>query len=353
MNAPSVSVILACRNEAESIERCLESVLGQEDPGGGIEFLVADGLSSDGTMEILQKIAARDPRLKVLANPGKIVSTGLNEAIRQARGAVIVRMDAHTTYAPDYVRASLEVLRETGADNVGGPARTEARSKAEQAFCAAYHSPFSVGGARFHDVHYEGYVDTVPYGCWRAEAFKRFGLFDPELARNQDDEMNLRIVRQGGKVWQSPRIRSWYSPRTSLGALFRQYMQYGYWKVRVIQKHHLPASIRHLVPGLFVGALATLLCLAPFVVWARWAFSFLFGFYLLCLLAASCKTAATSSWQFFPLFPAIFACYHFGYGYGFLRGLFDFMVMRRGSGRVFSDLTRPIRAVPTHPAEQK
>ena len=106
--------------------------------------------------------------------------------------------------------------------------------------------------------NYEGRLDTVYLGCWPREVFERIGLFDEELVRNQDDEFNLRLARAGGKIWQSPRIKSWYTPRGSLGDLFRQQMQYGYWKVRVIQKHRLPASIRHLVPGLFVVSVVVL-----------------------------------------------------------------------------------------------
>src|SRR4029453_11974231 len=132
-------------------------------------------------------------------------------------------------------------LRETDADNVGGPAHTKGIGYLQSAICAAYHSPFAVGGARFHQVDYEGDVDTVTYGCWPRKVFDQIGFFDEEFIRNQDDEFNLRLTRMGGKLWQSPRIKSWYRPRNSLRSLFRQYMQYGYWKVRVIQKHKIPA----------------------------------------------------------------------------------------------------------------
>lgn len=225
-------------------------------------------------------------RLRLISNPGRITPTGLNAAIRGAQGDIIIRMDAHTEYAADYVRQCVEVLETTGADNVGGPAQTKAETYMEKVVAAAYHSPFSVGGARFHNVNYEGWVDTVTYGCWRRETFERFGYFDEELVRNQDDEHNLRILRGGGKIYQSPKIQSWYRPRGSLTALFKQYMQYGYWKVRVIQKHKLPASWRHLVPGAFVLSLGLLFLLAAFsfllspiapsaLGFALWSFCFL------------------------------------------------------------------------------
>ena len=383
---------MPCRNEASGIEKSLESILTQEMPEGGFEVLVADGMSTDGTGEILQRLAdgrlkiedrgpapggggqrpdvcsqssnlrspisdipapSAPPRLRVINNPQRIVSTGLNAAIRQARGDTIVRMDSHTDYAQDYIRRCVEILEETGADNVGGPARTRAEGYWGKAIAAAYHSPFAVGGARFHDVNYQGWVDTVTYGCWRRGAFEKFGYFDEELVRNQDDEHNLRIIRGGGKIYQSPKIKSWYKPRSSLTALFKQYMQYGYWKVRVIQKHKLPASPRHLVPGAFVLALALLFLLSalcfpwPVKSFAHFtgqlsAFCFisLLSFYLLAVLAASVITAARSEWKLLPVLPLVFPCYHFGYGYGFLRGVLDFLIRRKGAQKNFATLTR-------------
>ena len=183
------------------------------------------------TSKILRTAASRELRLKVIDNPGRIVSIGLNAAIRAARGQIIIRMDAHTAYAPDYVARCLEVLEKTGADNVGGPWLATGDGYVGRAIAAAFQSSFAVGGARGHDANYEGPVDTVYLGCWSKETFERFGYFDEELVRNQDDEHNLRITRGGGKVYQSPKIKSWYRLRGTLAALFKQYMQYGYWKV--------------------------------------------------------------------------------------------------------------------------
>jgi glycosyltransferase involved in cell wall biosynthesis len=397
-DTPLVSIIIPCRNERNSIEQCLVSTLSQIEPEGGFEVIVADGMSDDGTREKIEKIKSEigklkaemltaekqkaenrehksggnaesqklektaavsgpldcGPLVRVMDNPGRIVSTGLNAAILAARGSIIIRMDAHTEYAPDYVQQCVTALQTSGADNVGGPARTRADTHMQKAVAAAYHSPFSVGGARFHDVDYEGCVDTVTYGCWRKEAFQRFGYFDEELVRNQDDEHNLRIVRGGGKIWQSSKIRSWYRPRGSLGALFTQYMQYGYWKVRVIQKHKLPASWRHLVPGVFVLSLlllllASVLSLLLPLVSSQWSvvsgpvsitFAGLFGFYSILVIGASVLTAAREGWKLLPVLPLVFGCYHFGYGYGFLRGVWDFVIRGRRPKKSFAQLTR-------------
>ena len=338
---PLVSVIIPCFNERTAIGACLDSVLSGDYPADRLEILVADGLSTDGTREILDSYAARFPALRVIENPRQIVPTGLNLAIRAARGEIIVRVDAHTEYAPDYVRQCVEALEETNADNVGGAARTKSDGYLQEAIALAFHSPFSAGGARFHNVGYEGRVDTVTYGCWRREKLLELGLFDEELVRNQDDELNLRIVRRGGSIWQSARIRSWYRPRASLRALFWQYLQYGYWKVRVIQKHKIPASIRHLIPGLFAGSLIFLALLAAFSNTALWLLLFELGLYLTANLAATFITCwQPSRRKFTPVMPLVFAAYHFGYGCGFLRGLIDFMVLRRGGQTGYAAVTR-------------
>jgi succinoglycan biosynthesis protein ExoA len=337
---PRVSIVMPCFNEARHIRRCIESVLRQEPPEGGLELVVADGMSGDGTRELLAELAQHDARVCVVDNPRRIASAGLNAAIRHARGQIIVRMDAHTEYASDYVRNCVNALEATGADNVGGAARTRATSYLQRAISAAYHCPLVVGGARFHMQDHEGYVDTVVYGCWWRSAFERFGYFDEELVRNQDDEFNLRIVRSGGRIWQSARIRSWYKPRTSLSSLFKQYSQYGYWKVRVIQKHHLPASWRHLVPGAFVLAIMFLGGLACFSRAALLTWLAVLATYSLFGFAAALDSARRGGWELLPVLPAVVGCYHFAYGYGFLRGLLDFVVRGQGDLIGFGGLSR-------------
>jgi glycosyltransferase involved in cell wall biosynthesis len=326
----TVSIVVACRNEAKAIRPFLESLTSQEMADLPWEVLIADGLSDDGTRETLEQYAATNTRLRVISNPGRIVSTGLNAAIRAARGEIIIRLDAHTVYAGDYCRRCVEELERTKADNVGGPARTRAEGIRARAVAAAYHSPLSTGGGRFHDVSYEGWVDTVPYGCWHKATLERIGLFDEALVRNQDDELNLRLARAGGKIWQSPSIKSWYSPRPRLSALFRQYFQYGFWKVAVIRKHSIPASWRHLVPIAFVLANASFLvamAVAKLAGASQWFslcaefWSGILAIYVLCLLCGSVITAMRSGWDTLPYLPATFATYHLSYGLGFLLGL--------------------------------
>lgn len=336
-----VSVVVPCRNERGFIDAFLGEVLAQEVEDAELEILVADGRSVDGTRETIEDWSRRDRRVRLIDNPNLTTPHALNAAIASARGEVVLRMDVHTAYAPDYVASCLRALAATGADNVGGPARTRSKGYFQGANSIAYHSPFAVGGARFHDIDYEGPVDTVTYGCWRADVFDRIGLFDPELVRNQDDEFNLRLTRAGGHVWQDPWIRSWYYPRSSWTGLFRQYHQYGFWKVRVIQKHRLPASWRHLVPGAFLVFITLGSVGALFWEPARVALAAVVGLYVVCLTAASVIACHTRDrWKFLPVMPAVFAAYHLGYGSGFVRGVLHFVLLRRRASNGLARLTR-------------
>ena len=330
------------RNEAPYIIPCLQAVLAQDYPADAFEVIIADGMSDDGTRAKIYELASRNARVRLIDNPQRFVSPGLNAALHAARGNIVIRMDAHTEYEPDYVRQCVTVLQETGAACVGGPWRATGRGYWQKAIALGFQSPFSSGGSTSAYVDYEGEVDAVYLGCWRKATLEQIGGFDEELVRNQDDELSLRLVRAGAKLWQSPRIRSWYYPRASLRALFNQYAQYGYWKVRVIQKHTLPASIRHLVPGGFVASLMMLMVLSGFSHTARWLLAGLVTLYVVTNLGASLLTCGTpATCRYLPVMPPVFAAYHFGYGYGFLRGLVDFSLRRKGGSNTFSQLTRP------------
>jgi succinoglycan biosynthesis protein ExoA len=348
---PRVSIVVACRNEHTHIQALLESITQQKWDDISWEAILADGMSTDGTRSVLQEYSSRHSQIRMVDNPQQIVSTGLNRAIRSARGEIIIRMDAHTRYATDYCVRSLRALENTGAANVGGPARTEASDIRARAVAAAYHSRFSTGGAHFHDTDYQGWVDTVPYGCWRKATLEQLGLFDEALVRNQDDELNLRIIRNGGRIWQDPSIISWYSPRAKLSSLFRQYFQYGFWKVAVIRKHRLPASWRHLVPASFVlinGVLITALLASMVMQSGTWTiisatmWVALLACYGASVLLFSIGTASQAGWETLPYLPAAFAAYHISYGLGFLFGVRWLVAAPTGCRResIFTSLTR-------------
>ena len=333
-----VSIVVPCRNEAAFIDAfCADALRQALAPPWQLELIVADGHSDDGTRERLQALAAAEPRLRVVDNPARFVAAGLNRALAAAGGAVIVRMDVHTRYAPDYVAQCLAALRRSGADNVGGPWRAEGVGGWGRAIAAAFQSRWVAGGARSRDLAFEGEVDTVYLGCWPRASFDRFGGFDEMLVRNQDDEHNRRIVRGGGRVWQSAAIRSTYRPRDSLAALWRQWLQYGYWKAFVMKKHGQAAALRHRVPGLFVAGLG----LASLGALAGWplALAVLVAAYAALLLGLSVTVASGSSWSLLWRLPFVIAAQQLGYGIGSLIGHWD--AWRHGQGRErFAGLTR-------------
>jgi succinoglycan biosynthesis protein ExoA len=339
-----VSVIVPCRNERRYIEAFCAGVMRQQlPPQWQLQLVVADGQSDDGTRELLERIAAAEPRVVWIDNPRRIVSTGLNAALALATGEAIVRMDVHTEYADDYVAQCLLALAETGADNVGGPWHAVADAGAapmQQAVAAAFQSRWVAGGALSRQLDHNGWVDTVYLGSWPRATFERFGGFDEQLVRNQDDEHNLRIVKGGGRVWQSSRIRSVYRPRASLAKVFRQYLQYGYWKPFVMKKHGQAASLRHLVPGAFVLVLVLLMLLllvgGPAWPALAWVVSYAMG-----VLAMTGAVAASQSvgWRVLLRIPDVIVAYHFGYGIGSLIGWWD--ALRGSTGRErFTRLTR-------------
>lgn len=337
-----VSVIVPCRNECDHIDAFCTNLLAQALPAPWrLQAVLADGMSDDGTRERLAGWQQREPRLVVIDNPARIVSTALNRAIEQAAGEVIVRMDVHTRYAADYVEQCLIALETTGATCVGGAWRPLAQSGCALAIARAFASRFGSGGAASRRVDYNGAVDTVYLGAWRRTELLRVGGFDETLVRNQDDELNLRIVRSGGRVWQSAAIRSWYTPRASFAALFRQFYQYGYWKVPVIRKHRLPASPRHLAPfGL--AALLVMLVAAGLA----WPPAWLLGAGLLLLYGGAALTSAAfgasplrEPGQWLAVAWAL-ACMHGGYALGFGRGLLDFGLLRRAPRASATELTR-------------
>lgn len=244
------------RNEAGYIEGCVRALLDQTELPPDYEVLVIDGMSDDGTRNILDALAAGDRRLRILDNPERIVPTALNRGIAAAKGEIIIRVDGHTNVAPDFVRANLELLHEhPEAWSVGGPIAHRGQTATARAIAAAMSSRIGVGGASHRFEDYEGYAEGTAFPAFRRWVFDRIGMFDEALVRNQDDELNFRITSAGGRIFISPRVKHDYFVRGSYKALFNQYIQYAYWKVEVMRKHGRVIALRHLVPGVFVVAL--------------------------------------------------------------------------------------------------
>lgn len=314
------------RNEDDVIARSLTAVLTQDYPHDNIEVLIADGMSTDNSRPEIESVLGKylDIPVKVLDNPRQIVSTGMNIALKQATGKIIIRVDGHTLIAPDYVTECINALNRTGADNVGGRMIAVSESKIGQVIALATSSSFGIGGARFHYSKKEQLVDTVYMGAWRHETLQRIGNFDEELVRNQDDELNYRLRAQGGEIFLSDKIRSQYYNRSSLRSLWDQYYQYGFYKVRVMQKHLRQMMLRQFVPPLFVvtviaGAVLTSFSQVIFYLWLA-----ALTLYLAVNLLASSRIASKHSLSHFALLPVVFAILHFSYGLGFIVGLIRF-----------------------------
>lgn len=344
MSAVRVSIIVPCRNEREHVAAFAACALAQQLPdGASLEIVIADGMSDDGSRELLAAMASDDPRVRIVDNPARIVSAGLNRALAASTGDVVVRMDVHTEYASDYVAECLAALKLGDLDNVGGPWRAEAGARAgamQRAIAAAFQSPWVAGGALSRRLDYDGPADTVYLGAWPRPTFERFGDFDEALMRNQDDEHNLRIVRGGGRIWQSSRIRSVYRPRARLAQVFRQYLQYGYWKPFVMKKHGQPARLRHLVPALFVVALVLfgVVALAGFGPWPLYALAACYVAAITAMTIGASRRAGLEA-KALCCVPAVIATYHAGYGIGSILGAFDAVFARAGRAR-FGRMTR-------------
>ena len=252
---PFVSIIVPCRNEEHFIRACLESLTSQTYPTTRMEIIVVDGSSTDSTRRIVETCSRRDKRIRLLTNAEEYVANGLNRGIAAATGEIIIRMDGHATANHDFVEQSVRLLRShPEAWTVGGPIMHKGRSVTGQAIAIAMSHPFGVGNAKHRFPGYEGYVDgAAMVTCWRW-LFERVGTFDENFIRNEDDDLSLRITKHGGRIYVSPAVRYTYCVRDGLCALWHQYLQYGFWKLALVRKHHQVVSFRMIVPTLFVAA---------------------------------------------------------------------------------------------------
>jgi succinoglycan biosynthesis protein ExoA len=323
---PFVSLVMPIRNEGPFIAEALGAALAQDYPAELLEVIVADGMSTDMTRQLVSEMQAADARIRLIDNHGQFVATGLNAALRAARGQIIARVDGHCVIAPDYVRQCVRCLLEEDVDGVGGPIETVGETYIAQTIALAMSSRFGVGGATFRTVNDRRMlVESLAFPAYQRRAIETAGFFDEELVRNQDDEYNYRLCALGGRILLAPEIRSRYYSRSSLRSLWRQYYQYGYWKVRVMQKHFAQMRWRQFMPLCFVLALVLTLLSAPFGVLGRWALVAVSGAYLCANLTASMLTVYRDGrWRLLPLLPVAFAILHFAYGFGFLKGLIKF-----------------------------
>ncbi|MGZ3996821.1 MAG: glycosyltransferase [Flavisolibacter sp.] len=318
---PQVSVLIPCRNEAKHIEHCLTNIYGFTPPPGGFEVILIDGMSNDGTREILSKLKSRFPDFILIDNPDKIVPSAMNLGIECAKGEYIVRADARCIHPKSYLRDLIELSERTGADNVGGVLVPEfGNSYTQNAIALAYKSRIAMGGALRDRGDFIGETDTVYGGCFKRKRLLEVGMYDESMVRNQDDELSFRLRESGGKIIQDGRIKIQYFPRSSFWHLFKQFMQYGYWKVSVIKKHPQQASLRHFLPAVLVLSVVALIMLAPLTAYGFLGFGIYTGMYFLAIGSVSFKSACKLNLKLLP--GVVFAIFliHISFGIGFIIG---------------------------------
>jgi glycosyltransferase involved in cell wall biosynthesis len=318
---PRVTIAMPAYNEERYIEACIASVQAQDYPRDHIEILVADGRSTDQTRDILARLAAADPRIRVIDNPARLQAAGLGLLVKQATGDIFVRMDVHCEYAPDYVRRCVETLERTGADNVGGAQRAKARTVFQRALCAALTSPLGVGGAKYRSADAEGYVDTVFLGAFRRRVFETIGIWDPGAITNEDAELNQRILDSGGQIYLSRDIVVHYFPRDSFTTLARQYYKYGRGRARTLLKLGSFPTLRPLAPFAMVAGATALVAVPP--LWP--AAPLAFAAYALATGAEAVRVGGRLGPAAVPLVWAMFPVLHASHGVGFAAGLLQYL----------------------------
>lgn len=317
-----VSIIIPCLNEAETIELLLQALRRQTVAPASLEVVIADGLSTDGTRERIRAFQDRHPEMaiQVVDNPGRRIPSALNRALAVARGEYIVRLDAHSVPAVDYVEKCLADLEQGRGDNVGGVVQIQPQGSGwvAQAIAMATAHPLGVGDARYRYSRTAGHVDTVPFGSFRRALFDRVGFFDESLLANEDYEFNVRVRKHGGRVWLNPEIRCIYFSRGTLGALARQYARYGFWKWRMLRRHPTSLRWRQALPPLFLAGLAGLAVLSPFVPTALGVLCAQVGLYLGVLVAGTAWQAwAERKVRLLVLVPLAISVMHFSWAAGF------------------------------------
>jgi cellulose synthase/poly-beta-1,6-N-acetylglucosamine synthase-like glycosyltransferase len=318
---PRVTIAMPAFNEERYIEACIRSVQDQDYPADRIEILIADGRSTDRTRELIAQLADADPRIRMIDNPDRLQAPGLNRIVRESTGDVIVRMDVHCEYAPDYVRRCVEVLEQTGADNVGGAQRAKARSFFQRALCAALSSPLGVGGAAYRSAEAEGPVDTVFLGAFRRRVFETVGMWDPGAITNEDAELNQRILAAGGQVYLSRDIVVHYFPRDSFTSLAKQYFKYGRGRARTLLKLGTFPKLRPILPFLMVTTGAAMLALPP--LWPLVPAAV--ATYALATGAEAVRVGRTAGLAAIPMVWAMFPVLHASHGTGFAAGLLRYL----------------------------
>lgn len=318
------SVIVPVLNEKKYIKEFIESVLRQDFEKNLLEILLIDGMSQDGTRNIIKNYCKKYDFIKILDNIKKNIPSALNIGIKNAQGKYIVRMDAHTYYYPDYISSCIEIIKTGNYQNVGGPTVLGHKNRMQKIISEAHYSLFALGGGKSHNKNYEGLADTVSFGTFEKNYLLKIGLYDENIKFAEDDDLNFRIIENNGKIFITPEIKFIYYPRDNLISLFIQYFKYGTWKMAVIKKHKKPARISHLVPVCFVIFLVFFPVISIFNKYIYFFTCIIFFLYIFLDLIFSFKK--NSKLNFFDKLILFFTHFiiHVSYGLGNIFGIFKF-----------------------------
>lgn len=328
-----LSVICPIYNEEKYIAQFLASLLQQDYPKDDLEILLVDGMSKDKTRDIVANYTAQYPFIRLIDNPDKIVPYAMNRGIDAAKGNIIMRLDAHASYQPDYFSVLVKGLKRLNADNVGTVCKTDVLNKTPKtlAIREVLGNKFGVGNSTFRTgIDKEQEVETVPFGCWRKEVFEKYGKYDVRLVRNQDIELNKRIIRGGGKIYILPDTYCTYLARETWHALAKNNYGNGKWNIMTVYytKMFSSLSLRHFIPLLFLLSLIVPLMLG--LLW--WPFVLVSAASLLAytglLSAVSLKLAITKKLNFFYLLITFYVL-HLSYGWGSLMGILKLPFVKR------------------------
>ena len=316
-----VSMVMPLYNEEKYIKNCIESLLLQDYPLSNMEWIFVDGMSTDNTKAILQSYKEKYPQLiKIYDNPNKTVPYAMNIGISKAIGKYIIRLDAHADYNKDYFSKCVYYLDNTDADNVGGIAETKSKGFAGNAIAMMLSSKFGVGNSQFRTNGTSGYVDTVPFGAFRKEVFQKWGGYDERLTRNQDNEMNYRIRKNGGKIYLANDIKFSYYCRDSIKGISDMAVKNGMWNVITMKLCPGSMGIRHFIPFTFLTSLIVLCPLA----FLHWIFASILAIEMILYFTLDLvfTIKASDSVKYMPLVFVLFPIFHLTYGFGSLKGIF-------------------------------
>lgn len=328
---PAVSYVMPVLNEEGFLEDAVRTILAQ-DYDGEKEIVLALGPSKDASNAIAAKLAAADPRVKLIDNPERDIPAGLNHAIRASSFPVVIRVDAHSELTPDYTRLGIEALRDAaagqGAANVGGVMRAAGRSPVQRAIARGYNSPFGLGGGAYHGDGTPGEAESAYLGIFRREALDAVGGYDPTILRGEDWELNLRLRRAGFRIWFEPQLGVTYWPRASFGDLAKQFFATGTWRAVLVRRYGRANPWRFFAPGILVlglavSAVAFVLLCTGILSWDSWWTLLLApaALYLVGVAGATALIPNQPGLQDRLLTFATLVTMHVSWGSGFLRGI--------------------------------